>query len=80
MLTERFHIDRIEEAVRGGTLVPIDATEIAVRNSYAGAVGEGRKKLRSAIGDRDFDAMLDVRTARERGVTPLPIITDGSVA
>lgn len=80
LLTERFHLTAIGAAVKAGDLVPIEATAIAGRSAFADAERTGRKTLREAMRDRIFIAMLDVRAARERGVTPLPIITAGPVA
>ena len=53
------------------------------RKSLRQAIDCAKKTLRNAIDEVDgeyFDAMLDVRTARELGVTPLPILTDSPVA
>ena len=80
LLTERFHLQAIEAAVKAGDLIPVEATAIAGRSAFADAERMAEKTLRSAIKSRSFDAMLDVRAARERGVTPLPIITDGPLA
>lgn len=80
LFSERFHLTAIEAAVGAGDLVAVEATAIAERLAFAEAERAGRKKLRDAIREGSVNCMLDVRAARERGVTPLPIITDGPLA
>lgn len=83
MLTEPVQHAAILRAVDDGFLVPVEASHMAYRSGLAEAIAAAKGKLHDAIGgirDARLDAMLDVRTARERGVTPLPILTDGPVA
>ena len=56
--------------VAAGNLVPIESTMIAGRTSFATAVEEGAKNLRQKS---DFHSMIDIRLARDCGVTPLPL-------
>lgn len=84
MLTEPIQHDAILKAVEDGSLVPVEATFMASRKSLRQAIDRAKEKLRDAIHevvkDTNLDAMLDVRLARELGVTPLPILTDSPVA
>lgn len=83
MLTEPIQYDAILRAVEDGSLLPVEATSMARRSGLEAAINIAKTQLRNAIREVDgeyLDAMLDVRTARERGVTPLPILTDGPVA
>ena len=83
MLTEPIQHDAILKAVENGSLLPVEATSMTGRKSLRQAIDCAKKTLRNAIDEVDgeyFDAMLDVRTARELGVTPLPILTDSPVA
>ena len=83
MLTEPIQHDAILRAVENGSLLPVEATSMTGRKSLRQAIDCAKEKLRNAIHkveDANLDAMLDVRTARELGVTPLPILTDSPVA
>ncbi len=83
MLTEPIQHDAILEAVDDGSLLPVEATLMAGRTGLKDAIDRAKENLRDAIRvdkEKNLDAMLDVRTARERGVTPLPILTDSPVA
>ena len=83
MLTEPIQHDAIHRAVEDGSLLPVEATSMTCRTGLKQAIDRAKEKLRDAIHkvkDTNLDAMLDVRTARELGVTPLPILTDGPVA
>ena len=83
MLTEPIQHDAILRAVEDGSLLPVEATSMTGRTGLKQAIDCAKKTLRNAIDEVDgeyLDAMLDVRLARERGVTPLPILTDSPVA
>ena len=83
MLTEPIQHDAIHRAVEDGSLLPVEATSMTCRTGLKQAIDRAKENLRDAIHkvkDTNLDAMLDVRTARELGVTPLPILTDGPVA
>lgn len=75
MLAERHHLAAIRQQVDGGQLVPIEATYIPLQQSFAAATKESTSLL-AVLDHREFDGMLDVQTAREKGVTPLAIITE----
>ena len=69
---ERDAYEQIVAAVRDDSLVPIEATGIALRQSF-------RQSLDDAIDNLDddeaFDALLDIQSARTAGnVTPLPLV------
>jgi hypothetical protein len=56
--------------VRDGHIVPIESVSLTSRSGFWPAVDEGLKNLRSK---RQFHSLFDVRTARSKGVTPIPI-------
>jgi hypothetical protein len=56
--------------VAAGNLVPIETTMIAGRTSFRTAVEEGATNLRRKS---EFHSMIDIRLARQCGVTPLPL-------
>jgi hypothetical protein len=55
--------------VRTQALWPVEATRIAKRSGFADAVHAGMDALRLAA---DFDCLIDISVAREKGVLPLP--------
>lgn len=88
MLAEPHHLSAIRAEVQAGGLVPVEATFIPFQRPFSEAVEESNhllRQLRPYIDSEgkachEFDGMLDVQTARDKGVTPLPIITQGVVA
>ncbi len=52
-------------------LVPIEATLLTARSSFAAAVRAGKENLRSKA---EFHSMMDVWAARDQRVTPLPFM------
>ncbi len=63
------------QQVRSGALVPLETVGLTSHKGFAAAVTAGYDNLKS----RDaFDSLLDVRLARGRDVTPLPIREDTS--
>lgn len=64
-------LEEVRRHVRQRALVPLEATWLTARGGFLGSVVEGRNNLRSTA---EFQAMIDVRLARDRGVTPLPLI------
>lgn len=80
MFAEPHHLAGIRAEVLKGGLVPVEATYIPLQRSFTDAVSESRQLLADLRGPEEFDGMIDVQTARERGVTPLAIITQGTVA
>jgi hypothetical protein len=74
-LSARWVFDRqafpeIMPCLRDGGLVPLETTEITKHGSFANAMDLGFKNL---ITDWNFDAMIDIQSAREADVTPLPL-------
>jgi hypothetical protein len=61
----------VRRRVFQGHLVPLEATWLTQRGPFESAALEGRNNLRSAL---DFQAMIDLRMARGRGVTPIPML------
>ncbi len=56
--------------VAAGNLVPVETTMVASRTSFSTAVAEGAKNLRQKS---DFHSLIDIRLARDCGITPLPL-------
>jgi hypothetical protein len=74
--TWRWYLDKsfygeVQDAVQRGDLVPIESVWLTHRGSFWEAVDEGVKNLRDA---EEFDALIDVKLAREEEVTPLPLL------
>lgn len=61
----------VRQRVHSGQIVPLEATWLCQRAGFAAAAEEGRRNLRLK---REFQAMVDVRIARDRDVTPLPLL------
>jgi hypothetical protein len=53
-----------------GGLVPIETTELTKRGSFAGALDLGFRNLATGW---NFDALIDLQSARAANVTPLPL-------
>jgi hypothetical protein len=58
--------------VERGDLVPLESVSLTARESLSAAIDTGRSYFAKKERKR-FLSMLDVRTAREQGVTPLPL-------
>lgn len=56
--------------VQSGQLVPLESVWLTQRKSFSEALEAGYTNLRSAS---EFDSLIDIRQAREHGVTPLPV-------
>jgi len=56
--------------VAAGNLVPVETTMVASHTSFGTAVAEGAKNLRQKS---DFHSLIDIRLARDCGITPLPL-------
>lgn len=61
----------IVQLVNTGKLVPIETVRLTEHSGFHEAVGAGRDNLRVR---REFEAMVDIALAREKQVTPLPIL------
>lgn len=80
-LTAQQHLAAIREQVRKGCLIPLEATYLALQQPFQSAIEEAAAiidQLNST--SKDFDGMLDIKTAREKGLTPLAILVQGIVA
>jgi hypothetical protein len=64
-------LEEIRAAVSEGRLVAIEATYLTNSGSFSNACEVGGSNLDSA---EEFDSMLDIKLARDKGVTPLPIV------
>ena len=58
--------------IKEGRLVPVETVLLTQRGGFRNAVEEGVRNLKDA---KAFDSMVDVRLARDGGVTPLPLGT-----
>jgi hypothetical protein len=58
--------------VRANRLIPLEAVNLSARTSIADAIETGRSYFEPEERPR-FLSMLDIQTAREQGVTPLPL-------
>ena len=67
--------DEMTQLVNSGKLVPLETVWLTRKLSFQEAVDAGFENL---INRSDFGALLDVKLAREKGVTPLPIIGEAS--
>jgi hypothetical protein len=63
-------LKEIREAVAEGRLVAIEATYLTNSGSFSSACTEGATNLDIA---EEFDSMLDIKMARDKDVTPLPL-------
>ncbi|MES1264668.1 MAG: hypothetical protein ABUU24_03335, partial [Variovorax sp.] len=61
----------IRQRVYQRQLIPLEATWLTSRGGFESAASEGRNNLRRVS---EFAAMIDVRLARDRGVTPIPLL------
>jgi len=80
IFAEPHHLGTIREEVQERRLVPVEATFIPLQRSFRDAVEESTRLLSDLRGPQEFDGMIDVQSAREKGVTPLAIITVGTAA
>ena len=64
--------DEIVPHLTSGDLVPVETTELTRRGSFASALELGQKNLLTGW---NFDAMVDIQSARDANVTPLPLRT-----
>jgi len=69
MLGQGFY-SRLLAMVKRADLIPLETTLLTKHKGFWDAVDEGIFNLSSG---RDFQYMIDVKLARENGVTPLPI-------
>jgi hypothetical protein len=62
--------DEVTQLVNSGDLVPLETVWLTQRRGFQEAIDAGLENL---INRSDFGALLDVKQARSKGVTPLPI-------
>ncbi|MES2524575.1 MAG: hypothetical protein V4617_17885 [Gemmatimonadota bacterium] len=65
-------VEEIKRSIGANALVPLESVGLTGRWSLSAAIEEGRGYFSDENADR-FLSMLDVVTAREHGVTPLPL-------
>ena len=68
MFDKRYYWE-IVRMVRAGLIVPIETTLIAGASGFSEAVAQGIENLRNKA---EFQYLVDIQTARERNVTPIP--------
>ena len=66
---KRFY-DIVLEYIREAKLVPLESTLLTTRGSFGDAIAQGMDNFRNRS---EFHSMLDVVTARENRVTPIPM-------
>ncbi len=67
---EKQFYDVVLRYIREAKLVPLESTLLTTRGSYGEAIAQGLENLRNRS---EFHSMLDVVTARENRVTPIPM-------
>jgi hypothetical protein len=72
ILDQSQHLE-VRQRVYERQIVPLEATWLSARGGFQSAAEEGRKNLRLK---REFQAMVDVKRARDEDVTPLPLLGD----
>jgi hypothetical protein len=66
---KRFY-DIVLEYIREAKLVPLESTLLTTRGSFGDAIAQGMDNFRNRS---EFHSMLDIVTARENRVTPIPM-------
>jgi hypothetical protein len=61
----------IRSAVAEGWLVPLETVRLTDQSSFRTALDEGLENLRTPF---EFDAMIDIQTARKNNITPIPLV------
>jgi hypothetical protein len=69
MLGSQFY-SRVLELVMRGDLIPIETTLLTKRGGFSEALNEGVRNLTS---QNEYEFLIDLKLARENGVTPLPL-------
>jgi len=69
MLDSEFY-PRVLDLVMKGDLIPIETTLLTKRRGFSEAVEEGVRNLTS---QSEYQFLIDLKLARENGVTPLPL-------
>ena len=69
VLGKGFH-STLMELIQEGEIVPIETTGLAKKGSLKHALEEARARLEM---QGQFEWLMDIKLARERGVTPLPL-------
>ncbi|MCE4540182.1 hypothetical protein LXT12_23300 [Pelomonas sp. P7] len=65
--------DEVRQLIAERKLVPIETVRLTEHCGFVEAIESGIE----ALGDRaDYDSMLDIITARQRQITPLPLLQD----
>jgi hypothetical protein len=70
VLGQSQHLE-VQQRVHQRQLIPLEATWLTSRGGFESAATEGKNNLRRPA---EFQAMIDIRLARDRGVTPIPLL------
>jgi hypothetical protein len=70
---DKSRYEEVRDAIKNGHLVPLETTLLTNRGGFWEAVDVGTETFADPS---EFQAMLDVRLARDRDVTPLPLDQD----
>jgi hypothetical protein len=62
--------EEVNQLIQSGDLVPLETVWLTRRQSFSDALDAGAENLGTPS---EFAALLDIKTARNSGVTPLPI-------
>ncbi|MGE4243157.1 hypothetical protein [Ramlibacter sp.] len=76
VLENRHHVE-VRQRVTQRKLLPLETTGLTCRGGFDIAAADGRGNLRIKS---EFEAMIDLRLARQDGVTPLPMLQDATLA
>ena len=61
----------VQRRINRGDLVALETTWLTVRGGFEAAAEEGRRNIRSIA---EYQAMIDLKIARDSGVTPIPLL------
>ncbi len=73
MLGKEFYPNLLD-LVKRGAIVPLETTLLTKHGGFWDAVDEGVFNLSS---EKEFQFLVDIKLARENGVTPLPLWEEG---
>lgn len=79
MFVEAYLLAAIRSAVEEGSLASLETTYIPLQRPYAEALRDSGELL-AQVPAGFFEGMIDVQTARDKGVTPMSILFQGVVA
>lgn len=69
-ILDKAYYSPIVELVRQGHIVPIETVSLTQHTGFSDAIDEGMQNLTSK---EDFEYLVDIKSAREADVTPIPL-------